>query len=240
MVDNTQVLKPPFKLKTPFDNPKLIVIEGAIGAGKTSLTRMLGDRWNAKCVYEVFEENPFLTRGFYEDTQRHGFNTEVFFLLSRYRQQKDLNELNEKSNLTLADYFFDKNIIFADMNLKGRDSEVYKDIYQKLEAEAQIPDLVVFLQADLETLLRRIYFRDRQFERALTPAYLEKLTNAYYRYFTSYTKAPVLTINTNRLDFVTDPKDFEKVCIKIEERLAGQIQLKLKTPEQMLETHAHA
>ena len=205
---------------------KLILIEGAIGVGKTSLTRLLADRWNCRSFFEVFEENPFLTGGFYEKPGSHAFNTETFFLLSRFRQQQ---ELLKSPELTVSDYMFEKSAIFASLNLQGKDLDIYQSVYEKFASEVRTPDLIVFLQADLETLLRRIYFRDRRFERSLSPAYLEKLMNEYYRFFTSYTKAPVLTIPTSGMDFVSETEDFRKIAALIEERLSGKVQLSLRT-----------
>jgi len=207
---------------------KLVVIEGVIGVGKTTMARMLADRWQATGFYEVFEENPFLTGGFYENTPEYGFNTEVFFLLSRFRQQRDLKT---SEGLAVSDYFFEKNAIFAKMNLQPEDYAIYQSVYEKFLPEVRSPDLVVFLQADLETLMRRIYFRDRKFERSLAPAYLERLMNEYYRFFSNYHRSPVLNISTNGLDFVNDPADFRKIRSLIEDRLSGQIQLSLSTPK---------
>jgi deoxyguanosine kinase len=226
---------------------KYIVVEGVIGVGKTSMAKMLSQRWEAQretqTCFEIFEENPFLTGGFYKNTPEFAFNTEIFFLLSRFRQQRALNAME---NLVVSDYFFEKNWIFAQLNLKGADLEIYKALYDRFMPEIRTPDLIVFLQADLETLMRRIYFRDREFERSLSPTYLESLMNKYYRFFSTYTKAPVLTIQTNGLDFVNDPADFRKMAALIEERISGQVQLSLQTKERSREvskeraTEAHA
>lgn len=215
------------KATTPFSTAnKLVVIDGPIGVGKTSLTRMLSDRWQCKNFYEVFEENPFLTGGFYENADALAFNTEVFFLLSRFRQQKELLNL---SGLVVSDYLFEKNWIFARQNLAGQELDIYQTTYERFLPQVRQPDLIVYMQADLETLLRRIYFRDRRFERSLSPAYLEKLMGEYYRFFSTYTQAPVITVQTSGLDFVNDPEDFRKIANSIEERLSGKIQLALKT-----------
>ena len=220
------------------DTNKYVVIEGVIGVGKTSMARMLSQRWQAQTCFEIFEENPFLTGGFYKNTPEFAFNTEVFFLLSRFRQQRGLNSSleNPVPSLFVSDYFFEKNSIFAQLNLKDEDLAIYLSLYERFLPEIRTPDLVVFLQADLETLMRRIYFRDREFERSLSPTYLENLMNEYYRFFSSYTKAPVLTIPTTGLDFVNDPADFKKICSVIEERLSGKVQLSLKTKERARET----
>lgn len=213
---------------------KFIVIEGVIGVGKTSLARLLRDRWRAKAHFESFEQNPFLTKGFYEDHANFAFNTEIFFLLSRFRQQR---QIQMEKGLVLSDYLFEKSWIFAQMNLSGEDWEIYRSTYESFAYQVRTPDLVVLLQADLETLLRRIYFRDREFERGLSPAYLESLNNEYYRFFSAYSKAPVLRIQSSGLDFVNDPDDLEKICVMIEDRVKGQVQLDLKAPAQNLEAH---
>jgi len=187
-------------------------------------------RWAVEAHLEVFEQNPFLTQGFYEDPQSRAFNTEVFFLLTRFKQQKNLVE---RSGTLVSDYIFQKNWIFAQMNLSGEDKQIYHELYDSFQAKLRKPDLVVLLQADLETLLRRIYFRDREFERALSPDYLEKLAAEYYRFFASYSEAPVLRVQTSGLDFVKDPGDLEKVCTVIEQRIRGQVQLSLNTRKVM-------
>lgn len=220
-----------------FKNPNtLISIEGAIGVGKTSLSRMLATRWNARSAFEVFEENPFLTGGFYEKTSELAFNTEIFFLLTRFKQQK---ALSNSEGLLVADYFFEKNLIFAEMNLSGEDLATFRSVYDQFLPQVRSPDLIVFLQADLETIMRRIYFRDRNFERSISPAYIEQLMTNYYRFLTAYSKAPVLTIQTTGLDFVNDPQDFQKVCALIEDRLSGQVQLSLSSLD-MRAREAHA
>lgn len=204
---------------------RLIVIEGGIGVGKTSLTRMLANRWQADSYFEEFEDNPFLTGGFYKNTDLLAFNTEMFFLISRYRQQK---ALSQKKGLLVSDYLFEKNWIFAQMNLKEEDLETYQKVYESFLPQVRKPDLIVFLKADLETLLRRIYFRDREFERSLSPTYLERLIHEYYRFFSTYKEVPILTVEAGNLDFVNDSKDFDRTCTAIEDRLSGQIQLSLE------------
>lgn len=203
-----------------------IAIEGAIGVGKTSLTRLLRDRWqDSEAVFEAFETNPFLTQGFYENKEAHAFNTESFFLLTRFQQH--LTHVVNKSGLILSDYMFEKNWIFGDLNLEGKDKDIFNSAYENYLPHTRNPDLVILLRADLETLLRRIYFRDREFERSLSSSYLESLMDRYYRFFASYTKAPVLNLPTTGLDFVSDPADFDKLCNYIEERINGRIQLPL-------------
>lgn len=205
----------------------LVAVEGVIGVGKTSLVRMLKDHWHLGAHYEIFEKNPFLIQGFYEDQKANAFDTEVFFLLSRLRQHQAFQPLQ---GVHLVDYLFDKSWIFAQMNLPTGDQELFSQLYESFKPRTRKPDLVILLQADLETLMRRIYFRDREFERSLSPNYLEKLSNAYYEYFTQYSEAPVLRIPTTGADFVNDPEDFKAICNVLEERIRGRVQLSLDTP----------
>jgi len=202
-----------------------VALEGVIGVGKTSLTRMLQYRWGCEGIFEGCEQNPFLTRGFYQDQKTHGFNTEIFFLLTRFRQQEPLAQFEGS---LVSDYLFQKNWVFAQMNLSGTDLDIFKITYDNFIKHVRQPDLVVLLEADLETILRRIYFRDREFERSLSAAYIEKLSAEYYRYFSGFDASHVLRINTCGMDFVQDPQDFLKVANAIEERLKGVRQLRLE------------
>ncbi len=218
------------KIRTWTGREVYVAIEGVIGVGKTSLTRLLQDRWACQALFEGYEQNPFLTRGFYEDQKTHGFNTEIFFLLTRFRQQERLQQIQDS---LVSDYLFQKNWIFAQMNLSGVDLDIFKLTYENFSQHVRKPDLVVLLEADLETLLRRIYLRDREFERSLSPSYLEKLSGEYYRFFSSYGDTPVLRINTQSLDFVKDSEDFIRIAEAIEERLQGTQQLRLSRLDEM-------
>ncbi len=205
---------------------KFIVVEGPIGVGKTSLVRLLTEKWNAEGIYETFEENPFLTSGFYKDKANYAFNTEVFFLLSRVREQL---EISKKKGTLIADYFFEKNALFSELNLSHQDLEIYKTVYETFQLRTRTPDLVVYLYADVETLLQRVHQRDRQFERSISKEYLESLSKTYNRFFGNYTNAPILPINTRGIDFVRDPQQFSRIAGLIEERILGYRQLSLKT-----------
>lgn len=213
---------------------RMIAVEGVIGVGKTSLVRLLGNRWKASPVFEVFEENPFLTGGFYDNQKLLGFNTEVFFLLSRFRQ---LRSLGAERGLQISDYLFEKSALFAEMNLDIQDWELFKRVFDQLQPQTRRPDLVVYLKADLETLLRRIYFRDRTFERSISNQYIETLSAKYDRFFETYTDAPVLTLDVSKMDFVSHPEDFNRICGLIEDRLSGQVQLSLISRERVKEAY---
>lgn len=205
---------------------KFIVIEGPIGVGKTTLARMLSDRWQAEAIYETFEENPFLTADFYKNPSLYAFNTEVFFLLSRVREQK---MIMEKTKTIVADYFFEKNILFSKLNLSPDDLETYQKVYKTFETQTRTPDLVVYLYADVPTLLQRVELRDRHFERALSSDYMTNLAQNYDEFFKDYDKAPVIPVDTRGLDFVREPSDFLRIVGLIEERILGYRQLSLRT-----------
>ncbi len=228
---------------TPDSSPKflksdqIVAIEGPLGVGKTSLVRLLSAKWSAPSHFEVFEENPFLTGGFYENQKSLAFNTEIFFLLSRFRQQRGLID---QKGIQICDYIFPKSALFAQMNLEAADFEIFSKVYEQLMPQLKKPSLVVYLHADIETLLRRIYFRDRKFERAISSRYVESLVQSYHRFFANYTEVPMISVDTTTLDFVTSQNDFRKISALIEERLSGQVQLSLigDSRERLREAHA--
>jgi deoxyguanosine kinase len=182
--------------------PFFLAIEGPIGVGKTTLARLLQPRFEAGLLLEAFEENPFLS-SFYTDRARYAFQTQMFFLLSRYRQQQSIPSLTMHGPL-LSDYFFEKDSLFARLNLDGDELEMYQRLYDVLSDHIAFPDLVVYLWADLDTLMVRIATRDRPYEREMDRHYIDSVRQAYERYFASYTNAPLLAIDTNDLNFVHD------------------------------------
>ncbi len=191
-----------------------IVIEGAIGVGKTTLARMLRDHFHSQLLLEVFEENPFLAK-FYESRARYAFQTQIFFLLSRYRQQRQqVPHLLEQGPL-ISDYMFAKDWLFARLNLTGDEWEVYQQLHQALAEQIPTPDLIVYLQADTDVLMGRIAQRDRPYERNMDQEYIETLRRAYEWFFSNQQTAPVLYIDTNNLNFVTNPDDFRLVVERI-------------------------
>jgi len=195
-----------------------LVIEGAIGVGKTTLARMLRDHFHAQLLLEVFEENPFLAR-FYESRARYAFQTQMFFLLSRYRQQRQQVPQLLAQGPLISDYMFAKDRLFARLNLSGDEWEIYQQIHQALSEQIPTPDLIVYLQADTEVLLGRIAQRDRPYERDMDAEYIEALRQAYDRFFAGQQAVPVLSIDTNHLNFVTDPEDFRQVVDRIRSAL---------------------
>ncbi len=193
--------------------PWYITVEGAIGVGKTTLARMLRDRLNTQLLLEVFEENPFLAR-FYENRAQYAFQTQMFFLLSRYRQQQQVPALIERGAL-ISDYMFAKDWLFAQLNLAGDEWEMYERIHEALAEQIAAPDLIVYLQADTDVLMGRIAQRDRPYERDMDRSYVDALQRAYEEYFAALRDVPLLVIDTNSLNFVTRPDDFQRILDRI-------------------------
>jgi len=197
-----------------------IAIEGVIGVGKTTLARMLQAHFDAQLQLEVFEENPFLA-DFYGDRERYAFQTQIFFLLSRYHQQRrSVSEVLESGKNLLTDYTFAKDALFAQINLHGDELEMYYRVHEALGEKVRLPDLIVYLQADAEVLMQRIAMRDRSYERNMEVAYIQQLNQAYNDHFTyHYQGPPVLKLDSNHLDFVAREKDLHFIIGEIEKSL---------------------
>jgi deoxyadenosine/deoxycytidine kinase/NTP pyrophosphatase (non-canonical NTP hydrolase) len=191
-----------------------IVVEGAIGVGKTTLARMLSNHFRTGLLLEVFEENPFLAK-FYESRAQYAFQTQMFFLLSRYRQQKEQVPRYLEQGALISDYMFAKDWLFAQLNLAGDEWEIYQQIHGALAEQIPAPDLIVYLQADTEVLLGRIAQRDRTYERDMDRDYIAALRVAYERFFPGYQDVPVLHIDTDQLNVVTTPADFQFIVERI-------------------------
>jgi len=183
--------------------PFFLAIEGPIGVGKTTLARLLQPRLGATLVLEAFEENPFLS-DFYGDRARYAFQTQMFFLLSRFRQQQSIPR-SLVDQPVISDYTFGKDSLFAHLNLSGDELTMYRRLYSVLAERTAFPDLVVYLQAETDALMARIAARDRPYEREMDRDYIAKVKEAYEQYFATYVRAPVLTIDTNDLNYVQDP-----------------------------------
>ena len=194
--------------------PWYIAIEGVIGVGKTTLARMLQDHFDTSLLLEVFEENPFLSN-FYADRARYAFQTQMFFLLSRYRQQQQGIPQMLQQGALISDYIFTKDWLFARLNLVGDEWEMYQRIHVALAEQIPEPDLIVYLQADTDVLMGRIAQRDRPYERNMDQNYIESLRQAYEQFFTSDQKSPTLFIDTNQLNFVTNPADFQSIMDRV-------------------------
>ena len=197
-----------------------IAIEGVIGVGKTTLARMLAPSFEAELLLEVFEENPFLS-DFYSDRARYAFQTQIFFLLSRYHQQRrGVTALIESGKSLLSDYTFAKDSLFARINLQGDELEMYKRVHEALAEKIPMPNLLVYLRADTDVLMQRIAQRDRSYERNMERNYIADLNRAYEEFFSKpYDGTPVLTIDTNPLDFVRNPGDLGIIENRIREKL---------------------
>jgi deoxyguanosine kinase len=199
---------------------KYIVIEGPIGVGKTTLTRALAKRFGARTVYEIVEENPFLA-SFYQDKNKFAFQTQLFFLLSRFRQQQELFQQDLFSQNTVSDYLFAKDRIFASITLDPNELALYERIYEHLGPRVMKPDLVIYLQARQDVLLSRIKKRGREFERKFDADYLAELSRTYSDFFHRYDDTPLLILNTSDLDFVESEQDFEELVRAIASIKAG-------------------
>ena len=187
-----------------------VVIEGVIGAGKTTMAQMIAERFGGQLVLEQADENAFLDR-FYKDRKRWAFQTQMAYLASRYRQQKAILARDLFHQILVADYAFDKDRIFAHLNLDGDELQLYESLYTLMEPVTARPDLVVYLQASTERLMANIRKRARSYEADMDPAYIEALRQAYDYYFFRYTKSPLLIVNTERIDFVAHPEEFEEL-----------------------------
>ena len=196
-----------------------IAIEGAIGVGKTTLSRLLSPRFNAGLLLEVFEENPFLA-DFYADRDAYAFQTQIFFLLSRYRQQREVPEQLDNNSQLIADYTFEKDALFATLNLTGDELKTYFSVHNALAEKLILPDLIVYLQAETEVLLQRIALRDRPYERDMDPDYIDTLNQTYERFFKERRwDVPVLKIDTNQLNYVAWEEDLDWVENRIRQTL---------------------
>ena len=195
-------------------------IEGVIGVGKTSLAHLLEERLNAKLVMEKFDENPFLA-DFYLDPERYAFQTQLFFLLSRYRQQQELRQTDVFHKLVISDYMFVKDRLFASLNLDDKEMSLYDSVAKILEKNILNPDLVIYLQAETPKLMERITLRGRDFEKNMSPDYIDALNQIYNEYFFRYQESPLLIINTNDIDFVHNEEDLEEVIHYIRQPVSG-------------------
>ena len=197
-----------------------IAIEGPIGVGKTSLAELLSKELGARLVLEDFEDNPFLP-DFYNDPERFGFQTQLFFLLQRYRQQQDLRQVDMFQKLLITDYMFVKDRLFASLNLDDKEMHLYDTVASLLERNIIRPDLVIYLQADTDVLMKNIAKRGRNMERNVTWEYIDALNQVYTEYFFRYQDTPLVIINTDNIDFVENEKDLKEVIDYIRQPASG-------------------
>ena len=193
---------------------KYIAIEGVIGAGKTSLARKIKDKLNAELLLEQFDANPFLEK-FYSDRNRYAFQTQMFFLVNRFKQQEELSQEDLFRDYIVSDYLFEKDRIFAYLNLNSEELKLYESLYPLLARSLRKPDLVVFLQSSTDRLMHNIKNRNRKIERALNRSYIEDLSEAYNHFFFRYNSTPLLIVNSTDIDFVNSDGDFEELFKQI-------------------------
>ncbi|MFO7842006.1 MAG: deoxynucleoside kinase [Fidelibacterota bacterium] len=197
-----------------------IAIEGVIGVGKTSLARIISRQLNSRLILEKFEENPFLS-DFYQDRQRYAFQTQLFFLLSRYRQQMELMQTDIFHRSLITDYVFAKDRLFAYINLEEKELHLYDQLYSILSREITKPDLVIYLQAETDRLMKNIDLRGRKYEQNMDRNYIDSLNQFYNQYFFHYNETPLLIINTTSIDFVNKKEDLEEVMKYIQQPPVG-------------------
>ena len=190
--------------------PYHIAVEGTVGVGKTSMAKVLGERLDAKLILEEFEENPFLVE-FYKDAERYAFQTQLFFLLSRYRQQQQLQQIDLFAKTLISDYMFVKDRLFAALNLNDKEMSLYNSVARILEKSVLSPNLVIFLQADTDRLMDNIKIRGREYEKMIDWKYIDALNQMYNEFFFRYDSSPLLIINTNDIDFVNNKNDLEEI-----------------------------
>ncbi|OGQ79573.1 MAG: deoxyadenosine kinase [Deltaproteobacteria bacterium RIFCSPLOWO2_12_FULL_60_19] len=193
---------------------RYIVVEGPIGVGKTSLAKILASEFHARTVFEKVEDNPFLPK-FYDDPETYAFQNQLFFLLNRYQQQRELIQQELFSQATVSDYLFAKDKIFASLTLSADELTLYYQIYQLLDIRLPRPDLVVYLQARPEVLYKRIKKRDKSYEKRVTQEYLTEVAQAYNQFFFHYDESPLLVVNTSEIDFVASSQDLADLVKEI-------------------------
>ncbi|HEY6951415.1 MAG TPA: deoxynucleoside kinase [Bacteroidota bacterium] len=199
----------------PPGDTRHIAVEGVIGAGKTTLAQMLSQRLGARLVLEQFEQNPFLPK-FYEDPEHYAFQTQIFFLLSRYKQQQDLFQADLFQSHIITDYIFEKDKIFAYLTLQDEELKLYETLLSSIEKNIPQPDLVVYLQSSVERLMTNIRKRKRKMEENMSEDYIRELNEAYNYFFFRYKSTPLLIVKATDIDFVNNPADFEDLLEEIQ------------------------
>jgi len=197
-----------------------IVIEGVIGVGKTSLAQLMSERFNARLLLEQHDENPFLS-DFYRDPQHYAFSTQLFFLLSRYRQQLEIPQRDLFHEVLVSDYLFAKDRIFASLTLEDRELVLYDKIAHLLERDIPRPDLVIYLQSSTERLMANIRKRNRSYETNMSEDYIRELNDAYNRFFFNYRDTPLLVINSTELDFVNNKQELDDLLMQLHRPISG-------------------
>ncbi len=208
------------KKKMMSSGVSLVAVDGSIGVGKTSLARLLARHLGAKLIEENVEDNPFIER-FYEDMGAYSLQAQLVFLMNRYKQQLSLSQKELFSELTIIDYIFARDKIFAHVNLSDEELGLYSRIANELETKLIRPDIVIYLQASSDVLFERIQRRGNAMERTISKDYLETLNEAFNHFFFNYSETPLLIVNTDRMDFVNDERQFHDLVQRISEPVKG-------------------
>lgn len=209
------------QLQTSGNSPRYIAIEGPIGVGKTALARRLAESLSADLVLEEVEENPFLER-FYRDGPGAALPAQMFFLFARARQIEELRQPDLFSSVRISDYLFTRDRLFAELNLDPEELKLYDQIAENLAVDAPVPDLVIYLQASVDAIMRRLARRNTRYDRYVDRNYLEKLTDAYARFFHAYDDGPLLIVNASQIDPVNNDADYEQLFQQIERTTGGR------------------
>ena len=209
------------QLKQPGKAARYIAIEGPIGVGKTALARRLAESLSADLVLEEFEENPFLER-FYRDGRAAALPAQMFFLFARARQIDDLRQSDLFSNVQISDYLYTRDRLFAELNLDSEELKLYNQIVDNLAVDPPIPDLVIYLQASVDAIMSRLARRNAPYDRYVDRDYVEKLIDAYARFFHTYDEGPLLIVNASQIDLVNNDADYEQLFQQIERTTGGR------------------
>ena len=197
-----------------------IVVEGPLGAGKTSFAMLLAEKIHGKTILEETEGNPFLAN-FYKDPIKFAFQTQLFFLLRRFQKQEEINQIDIFKRVVISDFLFDKDRIFARLNLDDREFSLYEQIFHLLKVRILKPNLVIFLQARTDILKERIKKRDRDYEKSIHIKYLDQINQAFNEFFFHYTETPLLVIDASEIDFVNVSSDLDNLIVEIEKMEKG-------------------
>jgi deoxyguanosine kinase len=197
-----------------------IVVEGPLGVGKTSFAMLLAEKINGKAILEETEGNPFLA-SFYKDPKKFAFQTQLFFILRRFQKQEEINQIDIFRRVVISDFLFDKDKIFARLNLDDREFSLYEQIFHLLKVRILKPNLVIFLQARTDILKERIKKRNRDYEKSINIKYLDQINQAFNEFFFHYTETPLLVIDASEIDFVNVPADLDNLIVEIEKMEKG-------------------
>jgi len=197
-----------------------IAVEGPLGVGKTSLALLLAERVHGRTILENAEDNPFLT-SFYRDPKRFAFQTQLFFVLRRFQRQEEIDQIDLFKRVVVSDFLFEKDRIFARLNLDDREFSLYEQVFNLLKVKSAKPDLVIFLQARTDVLKERIRKRNRDYEKPININYLDQINQAFNDFFFHYNETPLLVINASEIDFVNVPADLDNLTLEIEKMEKG-------------------